>query len=139
MEDRCLCCGTVIPEGRLVCPACEEGCPPEVIKEIEKARKISQDIDNLIEALKALAEPVIKAFEELWEEFKESLSVWFDEKEIPKTPYFFKSKSRIYDKRPHKQHKIRNNCRKTRRKKQPDLFGNETDGLHKFESEESRK
>ena len=24
MEDRCVCCGAVIPEGRQVCPACEE-------------------------------------------------------------------------------------------------------------------
>lgn len=22
MEDRCVCCGTVIPEGYMVCPAC---------------------------------------------------------------------------------------------------------------------
>jgi len=22
-EDRCICCGAVIPEGKLVCPACE--------------------------------------------------------------------------------------------------------------------
>lgn len=24
MENRCVCCGAVIPEGRQVCPACEE-------------------------------------------------------------------------------------------------------------------
>ncbi|MBO5339850.1 MAG: hypothetical protein J6A62_02485 [Oscillospiraceae bacterium] len=24
MEDRCVCCGAVIPEGRMVCPGCEQ-------------------------------------------------------------------------------------------------------------------
>lgn len=24
MEDRCICCGETIPEGRQVCPACEK-------------------------------------------------------------------------------------------------------------------
>lgn len=24
-EDRCVCCGAVIPEGRMVCPPCELG------------------------------------------------------------------------------------------------------------------
>ena len=23
MEDRCVCCGAVVPEGRMVCPQCE--------------------------------------------------------------------------------------------------------------------
>lgn len=23
MEDRCVCCGEIIPEGRMVCPKCE--------------------------------------------------------------------------------------------------------------------
>ncbi len=25
MEDRCICCGAEIPEGRQVCPICQEG------------------------------------------------------------------------------------------------------------------
>ena len=25
MENRCVCCGAVIPEGRMVCPVCEMG------------------------------------------------------------------------------------------------------------------
>lgn len=25
MPDRCICCGEIIPEGRMVCPNCEEG------------------------------------------------------------------------------------------------------------------
>ena len=24
MEDRCVCCGEIIPEGRMVCPLCQE-------------------------------------------------------------------------------------------------------------------
>lgn len=24
MEDRCVCCGAIIPEGRMVCPQCEK-------------------------------------------------------------------------------------------------------------------
>lgn len=24
MENRCVCCGSVIPEGRMVCPICEK-------------------------------------------------------------------------------------------------------------------
>ena len=24
MEERCVCCGAIIPEGRMVCPACEQ-------------------------------------------------------------------------------------------------------------------
>lgn len=24
MEERCICCGEIIPEGRQVCPKCEE-------------------------------------------------------------------------------------------------------------------
>lgn len=23
MEDRCICCGEIVPEGRMVCPICE--------------------------------------------------------------------------------------------------------------------
>lgn len=26
MEERCVCCGEIIPEGRMVCPICEGKC-----------------------------------------------------------------------------------------------------------------
>ena len=29
MENRCIICGAIIPEGRLVCPNCEAGQKPE--------------------------------------------------------------------------------------------------------------
>jgi len=25
-DDRCICCGAIIPEGRMVCPQCEQYC-----------------------------------------------------------------------------------------------------------------
>lgn len=27
-EDRCICCGEIVPEGRMVCPICEKGKKP---------------------------------------------------------------------------------------------------------------
>ena len=32
MENRCICCGEIIPEGRQVCPACEAGQHPDRVK-----------------------------------------------------------------------------------------------------------
>ena len=29
MEDRCVCCGEIIPEGKQVCPMCEMRCAKE--------------------------------------------------------------------------------------------------------------
>jgi len=29
MENRCVCCGEIIPEGRLVCPICEKKEAPK--------------------------------------------------------------------------------------------------------------
>ena len=29
MEDRCVCCGEIVPEGRQVCPTCEAGAAPK--------------------------------------------------------------------------------------------------------------
>ena len=29
-DNRCVCCGEIIPEGRLVCPACEQGKKEEL-------------------------------------------------------------------------------------------------------------
>lgn len=28
-ENRCVCCGAIIPEGRQICPKCEAGEKPE--------------------------------------------------------------------------------------------------------------
>ena len=37
MEDRCICCGEIIPEGQQVCKECQEGWK---MKEKEKATEI---------------------------------------------------------------------------------------------------
>lgn len=29
MEDRCVCCGEIVPEGRMVCPQCERNMRTE--------------------------------------------------------------------------------------------------------------
>ena len=35
-EDRCVCCGELVPEGRMVCPACE--------KRAEKERDLAEEL-----------------------------------------------------------------------------------------------
>ena len=37
MDDRCVCCGAVIPEGRQVCPSCESKAESKVITNPVKA------------------------------------------------------------------------------------------------------
>ena len=40
MEDRCICCGEIIPEGRQVCPNCEQGfTPAKIDRNVGKRRK----------------------------------------------------------------------------------------------------
>ena len=47
MENRCVCCGAIIPEGRQVCPKCEwfiKGCEEMrngVVHRIEKIHQIT--------------------------------------------------------------------------------------------------
>ncbi len=128
MEDRCVCCGTVIPEGRLVCPQCEAEYPYKKLeKELERLKQVVS-AEEAIAAIKAAFIGFLNQWENTFADCWEQLQEWiFTIKEkIPKTPYIFKSKVRIYDKRPHKQHRIRSNCRKDRYMlKQLDIFGNE--------------
>lgn len=42
MEDRCVCCGEPIPEGRQVCPACEYKA------EIAAKRKVKKNVEDII-------------------------------------------------------------------------------------------
>lgn len=42
MENRCVCCGDIVPEGRWVCPNCEFGCnkkSPSELSEVEQTKK----------------------------------------------------------------------------------------------------
>ena len=41
MEDRCICCGEIVPEGRQVCPGCETGGIKMTQEEIVKNLRIS--------------------------------------------------------------------------------------------------
>lgn len=112
MENRCVSCGAIIPEGRQVCPACLAGFSPETYKALEKAfERIGLLIDEFIENLKATFQ-MINPFEELFEQLQGF--EYFPKKEPPaKTPYFFRIKTRTIFKRP-KIYRIRSNCRKER-------------------------
>ena len=43
MVDRCVCCGEIIPEGRHICPLCEQGKTPRFGKGVkfERIRRIT--------------------------------------------------------------------------------------------------
>lgn len=75
-------------------------------------RDISERLQKTMAFVDEMLQETIDSFTEIWEQIQ-GFIYDFDE-EIPKTPYSFNSKVRIYDKRPHKQHRIRNNCRKER-------------------------
>ena len=111
MDNRCVSCGRIIPEGRQVCPACLAGIPPEEYKALEKAfERIGLLIEEFIENMKAIFQP-LNPFEELFEELQGFEYV--PKKPPAKTPYFFKIKTRTIFKRP-KIYRIRSNCRKER-------------------------
>lgn len=111
MENRCVSCGAIIPEGRQVCPACLAGFTPETFKALEKAlEKIGLLIDEFIESLIATFQP-INTLEEQLEELQRFI-YYTPAKEPPtKTPYFFRIKTRTIFKRL-KIYRIRSNCRK---------------------------
>lgn len=83
-----------------------------------------EDFEAAIENLKKLASAICETMYEAAEALKRALGIvtdFFDDYEcfdvfdrdpVEKTPYLFKSKTRVYDKRPHKQHHVRSNCRK---------------------------
>lgn len=53
MEERCVCCGDVIPEGRQVCPACNER---NTARAIRAQADLKEALDRLSEAsINALA------------------------------------------------------------------------------------
>lgn len=70
---------------------------------------------DAIEAMQELGELIEKwnreYIEQLNQEFEKLAAEKFFEREpIPETPYIFRGQPRVFDKRPHKQHKCRNNC-----------------------------
>lgn len=112
-QNYCIICGIGIPEGRMVCPLCEAEYPPD---ELEKVIQRCESVEKSLAAIQAAFDEMLSRWEETFCDCWEQLQEWiFTIKEkIPKTPYFFKKKTLIRDKRPHKQHRIRNNCRKER-------------------------
>ena len=36
LENRCVCCGEIIPEGRMVCPKCEQDTYAECAERLKK-------------------------------------------------------------------------------------------------------
>ncbi len=83
-----------------------------------------EQFEELIEKIRELGDSILEAaleavanIKRLWDAIKAQLDdielpEYFERDPIEKTPYLFKSKMRLYDKRPHKQHHVRNNCRK---------------------------
>lgn len=62
MENRCVCCGAIIPEGRQVCRECEEkimnkeGCPgPTAERAVHNAGRIPKHIRSIYKMLNAAA------------------------------------------------------------------------------------
>ena len=49
MEERCVCCGRVIPEGQQVCPICAADLPPQAREIVERLEKFRIDIQAAIE------------------------------------------------------------------------------------------
>ena len=118
-QNYCIVCGMGIPEGRMVCPLCEAKyeCQSEKLEKVlEKMRQVVS-AEEAVEAIRAAFKELINQRENTFCDCWEQLQEWiFTIKEkIPETPYFFKKKTLIRDKRPHKQHRIRNNCRKERK------------------------
>ena len=50
-EDKCVCCGDVIPEGRQVCPKCEKAPPAEV--EAARNEAIRKTVKEFADRVKA--------------------------------------------------------------------------------------
>lgn len=67
--------------------------------------------DEYFEGLTSALREIEEAFLHMDELLKELAEEKFFERDpIPETPYIFRGQSRVYDKRPHKQHRCRNNC-----------------------------
>lgn len=58
MEERCVCCGGIIPEGRQVCPACSERSTPRAERAQAELKvafdRLSEATINAIAALERL-------------------------------------------------------------------------------------
>lgn len=93
MDNTCVCCGAVIPEGRQVCKACEEGFTARNHETLEKLREIAEKIGSaLIESFEAAKEaleeclaPILGAAMDLARDLIKSLGELIAQDIEPKT------------------------------------------------------
>lgn len=82
MDNTCVCCGAVIPEGRQICIACEEGFTARNQETLSKIGDIAaqigkamlESVETAIEALKELFSPFFDAVKDLARRFGELIS-----------------------------------------------------------------
>lgn len=78
-------------------------------KDAECDAEYPEDIEELIQRFKEAIEELKQ--QAIYQDFEKLAAEKFFERDpIPETPYIFRNQSRVYDKRPHKQHRCRNNC-----------------------------
>lgn len=65
MEDKCLYCGDIIPEGRMVCPICEAS-PPKAPRELDKAKKMLEEEYARAKNLEYVRNPLAYALYHVW-------------------------------------------------------------------------
>ena len=93
MDNTCVCCGAVIPEGRQVCKACEEGFTARNRETLEKLREIAEKIGSALiesfeaakEALKELLAPILESAMDLARDLIKSLGELIADDVQPKT------------------------------------------------------
>ena len=118
MDNTCVCCGAVIPEGRQVCKACEEGFIAQNQETLSKIGDIAaqlgkamlESVETAIEALKELFSPFFDAVKDLARRFGELIADDVQPKTIPP-----RSPVRCIGCRPKTQVPIRKNYRVQRR------------------------
>ena len=91
MDNTCVCCGAVIPEGRQVCKACEEGFIAQNQETLSKIGDIAaqigealfESVDAALEALRELFAPFFDAVKDLARRFGELITDDVQPKTIP--------------------------------------------------------
>lgn len=91
MDNTCVCCGAVIPEGRQVCKACEEGFITQNQETLRKLADIAaqigealfESVDAALEALRELFAPFFDAVKDLARRFVELIADNIHPRTIP--------------------------------------------------------
>ena len=76
MENRCIVCGAIIPEGRQICPNCENGYTPkqernEELNELRVYMPTFADVKKKIDEMKQAADRLLQ----ITKEFRETISI----------------------------------------------------------------